>query len=56
MILYRFDFIFSRIVWFDKLHYFDEGICFPNNGCHRKRKKKIFQLSKQRLTRGQNPS
>ena len=23
----------------DKLHNFERGICFPNNGCHGKRKK-----------------
>ena len=37
--------VFSRIVWIDKLHYFDQGICFVNNGCHGNRKKVIFQLS-----------
>ena len=39
-----FDSIFSEIVWIDKLHYFHEGIYFPDNGCHRNRKKAISQL------------
>ena len=28
---------FSRIVWTNRLHDFDEGICFPNNCCYGKR-------------------
>ena len=32
----------SGIVWINKLKYFDERICFPNNGCHVNRKKAIF--------------
>ena len=44
-IFYLFDSIFSRIVWIHKLHEFDEGISFPNNGCNGGRKKTIFHLS-----------
>ena len=36
--------ISSERVWIDKLDYFHE-IYFPKNGCHRDRKKSIFQLS-----------
>ena len=46
-IFYLFDSIFSRIVWIHKLHDFDEGISFPNNGCNGRRKKSIFHLSLQ---------
>ena len=35
---------FLEAVWIDKLHYFHEGINFPDNGCHRNRKKAISQL------------
>ena len=28
---YLFDSIFSGIVWNNRLHDFEEGICFPNN-------------------------
>ena len=41
-ILYLFDSIFPGIVLSDKLHNFEERICFPNNGCHGKRKRKQF--------------
>ena len=44
-ILYLLDFIFSEIVWIDKLRYVHEGIFFPNNGCHGNRKKEVSQLS-----------
>ena len=43
-ILYLFDSIFPGIVLIDKLHNFQEGICFPNNDCHRKRKRSNFPL------------
>ena len=39
IILYLFDFIFPGIFLIDKLHNFEEEICFPNNGCLGKRKK-----------------
>ena len=32
--LYLFDSIFSIIVWTNRLHDFDEGICFPDNCCY----------------------
>ena len=48
-ILYLFDSIFSEIVWIDKLHPFHKRIYLPNKGCHRNRKKAIYQLSKQHL-------
>ena len=34
-VFYLFEFIFWVIVWIDKLHDFDERICFSNNDCHR---------------------
>ena len=42
---YLFDSIFSEILPTDKLHYFYEGIYFPNNGYHGNSKKAISQLS-----------
>ena len=36
-ILYLYDSIFPEKVLIDKLHNFEEGICFPNNDCHGKR-------------------
>ena len=33
-ILYMFDSISSIIVWTNKLHDFDEGICFPGYCCY----------------------
>ena len=36
-ILYLYDSIFPEIVLIDKLHNFEEGMCFPNNDCHGKR-------------------
>ena len=41
-ILNLFDSIFPGIVLIDKLHNFEEGICFPDSGCHGKRKKQFF--------------
>ena len=38
-ILYLFDSIVPGIVLIDKLHNFEEGVCFPNNGYLGKRKK-----------------
>ena len=32
--LYLFDSIFSVIVWTNRLHDFDEGICFPDTCCY----------------------
>ena len=32
--LYPFDSIFSGIVWTNRLHDFDEEICFPNKCCY----------------------
>ena len=43
---------FLEAVWIDKLHYFHDGINFPDNGCHRNRKKAISQLLLQRLLLG----
>ena len=37
--LYLIDSIFPGTVLVDKLHDFEEGICFTNNGCHRNKKK-----------------
>ena len=47
-----FDSISLEIVWINKLHYFHEGIYFPNNGCHGTKNKAIFQLALERLLRG----
>ena len=47
-ILYLFDSIFPGIVLIEQLH-FEEGTCFPINGCHGNKKKAIFHLSYQRL-------
>ena len=44
-ILYLVDSISSEIVWIDKLHYFHEGIYFPNNGCHGNREKGNFLVT-----------
>ena len=35
----NFGTISSKLVWIAKLHYFDAGIYFPDNGCHENRKK-----------------
>ena len=32
--LYLFDSIFSIIVWTNRFHDFDKGICFPDNCCY----------------------
>ena len=32
--IYLFDSIFSIIVWTNRLHDFDEWICFPDNCCY----------------------
>ena len=32
--LYLFDSILSIIVWTNRLHNFDEGICYPDNCCY----------------------
>ena len=37
-------FHFSGLVWVDKLHYFEQRICFWNNGHLGNRKKAIFQF------------
>ena len=29
-----FDSIFSILVWTNRLHGFDQGICFPDNCCY----------------------
>ena len=50
--LYLFDYIFSGIVWTNKLHDFEKGICFLNNCSQGNRKRTFFQLSKQWLLRG----
>ena len=44
--LYLFDSIFfSGTVWIAKLHFFQEGICFPDKGCrHRNREKNNFSV------------
>ena len=47
-ILYLFDSIVPGIVLIDKLHNFEEGVCFPNNGYLGKRKK-TFHLYKRLL-------
>ena len=40
--LYMVDSIFSRIVWTNTLHDFDEGIYFPNNICYGNNKRHFF--------------
>ena len=32
--LYQFGSVFSVMVWTNRLHDFDEGICFPDNCCY----------------------
>ena len=54
--LYLFDSIFSIIVWPNRLHDFDEGICFLDNCCHENRLKTFLQWSEQRLLRGKDAS
>ena len=51
-----FDSISLEIVWINKLHYFHEGIYFPNNGFHGTKNKAIFQLALKRLLRGKKTS
>ena len=34
--------ISSEVFWIEKLDYFHEGICFPNNGCHGNRKRQFL--------------
>ena len=42
---YLFDSIFPGIVLIDKLHNFEEGVCFPNNGYLGKRKKRFTYIN-----------
>ena len=41
--LYLFGSIFSIIIWTNKLHDFDEGICFPDNCCNEIGQKTFLQ-------------
>ena len=54
--LYLFDSIFSIIVWRNRSHDFDEGICFLDNCCHENGLKTFLQWSEQRLLRGKDAS
>ena len=42
---YLFAPVFSGIVFVDKPRDFDEGICFPNGGYHKNKRKAVFELS-----------
>ena len=44
---------FDSIILTDKLHNFEEGICFANNGCHGKWKKKFFFTHNSNVCYGQ---
>ena len=54
--LYLSDSIFSEIVWIDKLHYFDDGVCFLNSYCYRNRKNATCRLQSNGCHEGKKAS
>ena len=48
------SFHFSGLVSIDKLHYFDQRICFPNNGCLGNRKRLFFSYHSKNFMKNLN--